>query len=77
MKLHKLALAFIYGLQDGWRQPTYLSTSRNVDHLFEGSDRIYEALDSGINIGQLLRAGTRSQTWNEGYWPVRWNGKGN
>jgi hypothetical protein len=67
--------AFFYGIPDGWNQPYYLNTSRNVDHLFSGSDDVYGALDAGINVGQLLRAGSNSQAWQEGYWPVSWNGR--
>lgn len=69
--------AFFVGLGDGWRQPRYLNTSTNVDHLakvvrpsFEDWDHsVYDYLDRGINIGQFLRAGRKSQAWQEGYWP--------
>lgn len=64
--------AVIYGIRDGWRQADYLHTSRNVEHLseFGRTDEVYNWQDGGINIGQLLRAGRKSQAWRENYWPV-------
>lgn len=63
--------AFILGFQDGWAQPTGLSSSSNVDHLETGKGDVHRMLDKGINLGQLFHAGTSSQTWEEGYWPVK------
>lgn len=65
--------AFFYGLRDGWEQPYDVSSSRNVDHLVDvskstGTDA-YEWLDRGINVGQALRAGRKSQSYSERYWP--------
>lgn len=62
--------AFGYGLQDGWQQPYELSSNRNTDHL--GGWQIREVGDRGINVGQLVRAGVRSQVWRERMWPVAW-----
>lgn len=66
-----LAAAFLHGVRDGWQQPHYLSTSRNMEHLevFGKTSEVYNTQDGGINIGQLLHAGTKSQAWAEGYWP--------
>jgi hypothetical protein len=64
-----LIRAFLYGVRDGWHQPTYLSTSRNVEHLGYDDD-VYNTQDMGINVGQLLRAGTKSEAWQLGYWPT-------
>lgn len=60
--------AWVLGIRDGWAQPLDLSTSRNTDHL----GCVQESQDRGINLGQMLRAGRRSQAWREGYrkvWP--------
>jgi hypothetical protein len=67
-----LLIAFLRGIPDGWRQPYALSTSRNMDDLAEwgDTDDAYNWGDSGINVGQLLRAGTKSEAWSENYWPV-------
>jgi hypothetical protein len=59
--------AWTLGIRDGWNQPIVLSTSTNVDHLGD----VQESLDRGINLGQLLRAGHRSQAARLGYWDVR------
>lgn len=62
----------VAGFLDGWRQPYDLSTSTNVETLIgDYSWQAQEVLDSAINVGQLARAGRRSQTWVEGYWPTR------
>jgi hypothetical protein len=61
---HRLTI-ILAGLRDGWTQPTDLSTSTSV----AWEDQ--EMLDRAISVGQLFRAGVRSQTWREGYWPVR------
>jgi hypothetical protein len=64
--------AFLLGINDGWHQPHHLSTSRNVEHLANqgGTDDVYNTQDMGINIGQLLRAGTKSEAWRLNYWPL-------
>lgn len=64
--------AFAYGIRDGWRQPHHLSTSRNMDALaeFGRTDEVYNWQDGGINIGQLARAGRKSQAYAERYWPL-------
>lgn len=54
----------VAGLTDGWREPYYLSTSTSVP------DEHQELLDRAINVGQLVRAGRRSQPWIENWWPV-------
>lgn len=60
--------AWMLGIRDGWQQPHDLSTSTNVDHLDTARDGlVQESLDSGINLGQWLRAGHRSQAAREGY----------
>ena len=74
--------AFWAGLKDGWRQPYELSTSSNMLYLVNqvfGSDEwveqawiLLEAVDKGASIGQFLRAGTKSESWREGYWPFEW-----
>lgn len=68
--------AFLLGVRDGWREPHDLSTSTNVEHLDDEYGMGQEWLDRGINIGQALRAGHRSQSWQEGFWPFGWNRKG-
>ena len=61
----------VAGFLDGWRQPYDLSTSTNVESLVENySWQLQNVLDSAINLGQLARAGRRSQTWEYGYWPT-------
>lgn len=61
--------AFGYGIIDGWQQPSELNSSRNVDHLCsdDTDSTIFETLDQGINLGQFLRAGFRSESWLRGY----------
>ena len=60
------------GFSDGWSQPYDLSTSWNVSHIETLSeDTAQELLDRGINLGQLARAGIKSEAWKEGYWPVK------
>ncbi|MBO0676818.1 hypothetical protein JRC04_05015 [Mycolicibacterium sp. S2-37] len=60
------AKAFLLGFRDGWEQPEYLSTSRNVDHLYvEGGDP-WDWQDRGINVGQRVRAPRRYQRFEEG-----------
>ena len=74
----KLVRAFLYGVRDGWQQPKYLNSSRNVDHLIPegesgyGKRGVYEWLDKGINIGQLIRAGWKSEAWEQKFWPFKW-----
>ena len=65
--------AWAYGVRDGWQQPHDLSSSRNVEHLFAkdgDEDGILSAQDRGINLGQILRAGRRSQAARERWWKV-------
>jgi hypothetical protein len=59
--------AWTLGIRDGWREPTDLSTSFNVDQLDDGYGSAHEAHDRGINLGQLLRAGRQSQAHREGW----------
>ena len=61
LKAIKVVLA---GLRDGWAQPFDLSTSTSVP------DEHQELLDRAINVGQLARAGRRSQTYQEKFWPL-------
>lgn len=73
--VRRLLTAWLLGVRDGWRQPYDLSSSTNVDHLdAEGATfhyvcgvDVYYALDCGINLGQILRAGRRSEAWVNGY----------
>ena len=66
--LHVLRMGFI----DGWAQPHSLISSWNVSHIETLSeDTALTVLDRGINLGQLARAGTKSEAWQEGYWPVK------
>lgn len=63
-------IALALGFGDGWRQPYDLSTSTNVDHLIAPDateDTVTEWLDRGINLGQVARAGMRSQAYVERY----------
>lgn len=60
--MNRLAV-IVAGLRDGWAEPIELSTSTSVP------DEHQELLDKAINIGQLIRAGRRSQTYCERYWP--------
>lgn len=69
-----LLKAFAYGVNDGWHQPTYLSTSWNLDHLPGTGDDLYNWQDRGINVGQFIRAGFKSEAWKLGYWPFGWKG---
>lgn len=70
-----LLTAWMLGIRDGWEQPLDLSSSTNVDHLdvdgvtfrYCGDVTVYDALDAGINLGQILRAGRRSQAWVMGW----------
>lgn len=48
--------AFAYGVLDGWKQPHEVSSSRNVEHLDNGSGTVYDDQDRGINLGQMLRS---------------------
>lgn len=61
--MNRLAV-IVAGLRDGWAEPTDLSTSTSVP------DEHQELLDKAINIGQLIRAGRRSQTYAERFWPL-------
>ena len=65
--------AFVLGVSDGWVQPYSLSTSWNVSHLFEsiGEDAALTWQDRGINIGQFLHAGFKSEAWQRGYFPFQ------
>lgn len=66
--------AFLYGFRDGWRQPFEVSVSRNVEHLDNGDlsgVTVYDWQDRGINVGQLARAGRKSETWTKRMWPVK------
>lgn len=66
----RLGCAFALGFLDGWRQPIELSTSRNVGFLMgQEGDGVRDAQDRGVNVGQVVRAGRRSQAWREGWWP--------
>lgn len=65
-------VAYYWGFRDGWEQPYELAWSKNIEHLT--SDRhdlmaVQEALDRGINMGQSLRGGRRSQADREGFVP--------
>jgi hypothetical protein len=64
--------AYLTGLADGWRSPVELVTSTNIDHLVEEGNRwdVHEAQDHGINLGQFLRAGRRSQAHREHGFPL-------
>lgn len=61
--------AYVLGIRDGWEQPYNLSTSANVEHL--GGWEVQNTLDAGINLGQFLRAGVRSQSFTEYGYPFR------
>lgn len=67
-------IAFLHGLSDGYAQPTDVTLSRNVDHLYldDVAFTVYEWQDRGINIGQFLKAGKYSESYLEGMWPFRW-----
>ena len=57
-RLRRILTAWMLGIRDGWEQPHDLSTSTNVDYLLgEGHDdlTVHDALDRGINLGQILR----------------------
>ena len=62
--------AWLYGIADGWNQPYGMSTSRNVDHLDDGYGTAAEAHDRGANLGQLIRAGHRSEAFENRYFRV-------
>lgn len=62
------------GFRDGWTQPYDLASSTNVDVYDDiTTDEqwldLQETLDYGINWGQTLRGGARSQADQEGYVP--------
>lgn len=60
------------GFSDGWSQPYSLNYSWTVSHIETLSENTaQELLDRGINLGQLARAGIKSEAWREGYWPVK------
>lgn len=60
--------AFLSGVKDGFEQPLLVNSSTNLDHLDgDGEMDLYESQDRGVNLGQFLRAGTKSEAWNEGY----------
>ena len=73
------ARAFLYGLRDGWEQPYVVNSSRNLDHLYDtypgsAEDDLLDVEDRGINVGQFLRAGRRSESYEQGYWPFKRGG---
>ena len=59
--------AFWLGVRDGFTQPYEVSSSPNVEYLDNGVNEVYETLDRGINVGQFIRAGFRSEAWLMGY----------
>lgn len=64
--------AFLIGVVDGWEQPHAIDYSRNVDHLCKhdcAKKCGHNWQDRGINVGQFLRAGFRSESWRLRYWP--------
>jgi hypothetical protein len=67
------ARAYLLGIRDGWEQPFSICLSANVEHLdrHPGVD-VYDWQDRGVNMGQVLRAGRRSE-----YWTNRKEWKGN
>lgn len=65
MKPISLIRAFLYGFRDGWRQPHYLSTTRNVEHLPGEYWINQEALDIGATWGQRVRSPFNHQDINE------------
>lgn len=73
-RLRSCVTAIIIGLRDGWRQPHQLNWSTNLEYLGDPEHfaRIQDLQDGAISVGQLARAGTSSQAWEEGYWPVAW-----
>lgn len=58
--------AWALGVRDGWGQPDELNWSHNVEHLDDGSGRVYGIQDYGATLGQLMRGGHTSQAWREG-----------
>lgn len=68
----RLAVAYYWGFRDGWDQPYELLMSKNAEYLTSDRydlDRVMIAMDNGINLGQTLRGGRRSQADQEGYVP--------
>lgn len=65
------ARVFWSGVRDGFRQPHDLTWSTNVDHVQGVRWDPQEVLDGGINVGQFLRSGFRSQSWRERFWPFK------
>lgn len=62
-----LIKAYLIGVRDGWGSPHSLGMSTNIDHLLDDYWKVLGVLDSGINLGQFLRAGFKSEAWEEGY----------
>lgn len=70
----RLGRAVAIGFADGWSQPIELSTSTNVEHLVDPAspeEDVFDLQDRGINLGQIARAGRKSQAWRERWWPLR------
>lgn len=69
----KYLKAIISGIRDGWREPLALSSSENLDHLVGEDDRwdVRNVGDWGINLGQFLHAGTRSESHIQYGFPLR------
>lgn len=70
--LWRFIVAFYWGFRDGWEQPYELVSSANIEHLTNDRYdlmRVQEWLDHGINVGQSLRAGSKSQADRERYVP--------
>lgn len=68
-KLKAEATALAFGIRDGWRQPHQVDWSRNVEHLADASDRVFNIQDLGINLGQFARAGFKSESWTQAFAP--------
>ena len=56
--------------RDGFLAPYDASITTNVEHLDHALDNAQEVYDSGLNLGQFLRAGRASQAVQEGF-PLR------
>jgi len=54
--VRSLVRAFCMGFGDGWRQPQYLSSTWNVEHLPGCFADNQEALDIGATWGQRVRS---------------------
>lgn len=62
--------AYTTGIRDGFLAPYDASITTNVEHLDHALDNAQEVYDSGLNLGQFLRAGRASQAVQEGF-PLR------